>query len=104
VSFFQEREQRVEEIEVGSIDMLIGHVLHYNNALDNPLTARASFRHRRFRYQATMAFTLKDNGTAHSVVVDPDTIAAQVEGRGALRSHGCGRGWFRGDCKWTLTG
>ena len=30
-----------------------------------------------------MAFTLKVNGTAHSVVVDPDTIAAQVE-RGAL--------------------
>ena len=30
-----------------------------------------------------MAFTLKVNGTAHSVVVNPDTIAAQVEG-GAL--------------------
>jgi CO/xanthine dehydrogenase Mo-binding subunit len=30
-----------------------------------------------------MAFTLKVNGTALSVVVNPDTIAAQVEG-GAL--------------------
>jgi CO/xanthine dehydrogenase Mo-binding subunit len=30
-----------------------------------------------------MAFTLKVNGTAHSEVVNPDTIVAQVEG-GAL--------------------
>jgi isoquinoline 1-oxidoreductase beta subunit len=28
-----------------------------------------------------MAFTLKVNGTAHSVAVNPDTIAAQVQGR-----------------------
>ena len=67
-------------LEVGSI-MLVGHVLHYNNALDNPLTTRASFRHRRFHYQATMVFTLKVNGTAHSVVVVPDTIAARWKGR-----------------------
>jgi hypothetical protein len=48
-----------------------------------------------------MAFTLKVNGTAHSEVVNPDTIAAQVEA-GALRSHGCAvrreyaQGWTRG--------
>ena len=42
VSFFQEREQRVEAIEVGSIYMLVGHVWHYNNALDKSLTPRAS--------------------------------------------------------------
>ncbi len=27
-----------------------------------------------------MAFTLKVNGTAHSLVVNPDTIAARAEG------------------------
>jgi hypothetical protein len=27
-----------------------------------------------------MAFTLKANGTAHSVVINPETIAAQAEG------------------------
>ena len=30
-----------------------------------------------------MAFTLKVNGTAHNVVVNPDTMAARAE-RGAL--------------------
>ena len=33
-----------------------------------------------------MAFTLKVNGTGHSVVVKPDTIGGQVGG--ALRAHG----------------
>jgi isoquinoline 1-oxidoreductase alpha subunit len=73
VSLFQEREQRVEEIEVGSIGMLIGHACHHNNALDKWLTTRASSRRPRFRQQATMAFTLKVNGAAHSVDVDADT-------------------------------
>jgi hypothetical protein len=45
------------------------------------MTTRASFRRRRFRLQATMAFTLKVNGTAHSVVVNPDTIAAVTGNR-----------------------
>jgi hypothetical protein len=47
MSFFQEREQRVEEIEIGSIYMRVRHAWHYNNALDNQLMARASFRRRR---------------------------------------------------------
>ena len=57
MSLFQEREQRVEEIEIGPIYMRVGHACHYNNALDNERTSRASFRGRRYRWQATKADT-----------------------------------------------
>jgi isoquinoline 1-oxidoreductase subunit beta len=47
-----------------------------------------------------MAFTLKVNGTAHSVAVNPDTIAAQVQGRAllGLRATRYGAITLNGEC------